>query len=78
LRRFIRDCVDRDPAVASPWVVKPAISKRYGITTAMPEDQRKKTESKKKGEMEKRKKAFDEKDGPPSKKQKREGKQCLT
>ncbi len=26
LRRFIRDCVDRDAAVASPWTVKPPVA----------------------------------------------------
>ncbi|KAG2125775.1 chromatin remodeling complex protein [Suillus bovinus] len=31
IRRFIRDCVDRDAAVASPWTVKPVIAKHYGV-----------------------------------------------
>ena len=38
LKRFIRDCVDRDPAVYSPWIVKPAIAQRYGIPTEMSEE----------------------------------------
>jgi bromodomain adjacent to zinc finger domain protein 1A len=73
LRRFIRDCVDRDAALASPWVVKAAIAKRYGVDTEMPEDIRKAVENLKKSEVEKRKKVWEEKEGPPTKKQKKEG-----
>ncbi|KAI9062985.1 chromatin remodeling complex protein [Trametes sanguinea] len=71
LRRFIRDCVDRDAAVASPWTVKPAIAARYGVNTVMPEEIRKGVENIKKGESDKRKKVWEEKEGPASKRQKR-------
>ena len=71
LRRFVRDCVDRDPAVASPWTVKPAIAKRYGIDSEMPEATRKGVEDIKKGEIDKRKKIWEDKEGPPTKKQKK-------
>ncbi|KAG6813076.1 hypothetical protein H0H92_014135 [Tricholoma furcatifolium] len=71
LRRFIRDCVDRDAAVASPWTVKPAIAKRYGLESVMPEETRKGVESIKKGEIDKRKKVWEDKEGPPNKKQKK-------
>lgn len=71
LRRFIRDCVDRDAALASPWIVKSAIAERYGVSTAMPESIRQSVENIKKGELEKRKKVWEEKEGPPSKKQKK-------
>ncbi|GLB36320.1 putative williams-Beuren syndrome DDT (WSD), D-TOX E motif containing protein [Lyophyllum shimeji] len=71
LRRFIRDCVDRDAAVASPWIVKPAIAKRYGLESIMPEETRKGVENIKKGEIDKRKKVWEDKDGPPTKKQKK-------
>ncbi|PFH54635.1 hypothetical protein AMATHDRAFT_134914 [Amanita thiersii Skay4041] len=71
LRRFIRDCVDRDAAVASPWTVKPMIAKRYGVDSIMPEETRKGVESIKKGEIDKRKKVWEEKEGPPTKKQKK-------
>ncbi|KAI0079592.1 hypothetical protein K474DRAFT_1658945 [Panus rudis PR-1116 ss-1] len=70
LRRFIRDCVDRDAAVASPWTVKPAIATRYGVDTVMPEETRQSVEILKKGESDKRKKVWEEKEGP-LKKQKR-------
>ncbi|EMD41798.1 hypothetical protein CERSUDRAFT_110363 [Gelatoporia subvermispora B] len=71
LRRFIRDCVDRDAAVASPWTVKSAIAERYGVNTVMPEDIRKGVENIKKGEIDKRKKAWEDKEGPATKKQKK-------
>lgn len=71
LRRFIRDCVDREPAVASPWTVKPVIAERYGVDSVMPEETRKGVENIKKGEMDKRKKIWEEKEGPPNKKQKK-------
>ncbi|KAI0361718.1 chromatin remodeling complex protein [Trametes cingulata] len=71
LRRFIRDCVDRDAAVASPWTVKPAIAARYGVSSIMPEEIRKSVETLKKGESDKRKKVWEEKEGPASKRQKR-------
>ncbi|KZT06884.1 chromatin remodeling complex protein [Laetiporus sulphureus 93-53] len=71
LRRFIRDCVDRAPAVASPWTVKPAIAERYGVNTVMPEETRAGVESIKKGEIDKRKKIWEDKEGPVTKKQRK-------
>lgn len=71
LRRFIRDCVDRDAAVASPWTVKPLIAKHYGVDTIMPEETRKGVEDIKKGEIDKRKKIWEDREGPPTKKQKK-------
>ncbi|KAF9015331.1 chromatin remodeling complex protein [Cyathus striatus] len=71
LRRFIRDCVDREAAVASPWTVKPDIAKRYGVDSVMPEETRKGVENIKKGEIDKRKKVWEDKEGPPTKKQKK-------
>ncbi|KAH7924854.1 chromatin remodeling complex protein [Leucogyrophana mollusca] len=71
LRRFIRDCVDRDAAVASPWTVKSAIAKHFGVDSIMPEETRKGVENIKRGEIDKRKKVWEDKDGPPTKKQKK-------
>lgn len=83
LRRFIRDCVDRDAAVASPWTIKPLIAKHYGVSSIMPEETRKGVEDIKKGEIDKRKKVWEDREGPPTKKQKKmtagqEGKGVLT
>ncbi|KAI0704894.1 chromatin remodeling complex protein [Cytidiella melzeri] len=71
LRRFIRECVEREAAVASPWVVKTVIAMRYGVDTVMPEETRISVENLKKGESDKRKKAWEDKEGPPTKKQKK-------
>ncbi|THH20227.1 hypothetical protein EW146_g1101 [Bondarzewia mesenterica] len=71
LRRFIRDCVDRDAAVASPWTVKPPVAERYGVDTIMPEATRQGVENIKKGEIQKRKKVWEEKEGPAAKKPKK-------
>ncbi|KDQ09270.1 hypothetical protein BOTBODRAFT_58767 [Botryobasidium botryosum FD-172 SS1] len=65
LRRFIRDCVDRSAALASPWTVKRSIAEQYGIETEMPEDVRLGVEGVKQGEKEKRKKVWEEKHPPP-------------
>ncbi|KAI0053291.1 chromatin remodeling complex protein [Auriscalpium vulgare] len=64
LRRFIRDCVDRDAAVASPWTVKPPVATRYGVDSVMPEATRQGVEDIKKGEIQKRKKVWEDKEGP--------------
>lgn len=31
LKRYIRECVQRDAAIASPWVVKPTIALQFNI-----------------------------------------------
>ncbi|KAG8686844.1 hypothetical protein FRC09_013884, partial [Ceratobasidium sp. 395] len=73
LRRFIRECVTRDAAIASPWCVKPALAVRYGLETEMPAAICKSVERVKAGELEKRKKVWEEKDERerPSKKPKK-------
>ncbi|CAK5264756.1 unnamed protein product [Mycena citricolor] len=71
LRRFIRDCVDRDPAVASPWTVKTLVAQRFGVEYHMPEQTKKNVETVKKGESDKRKKVWDDKEQPPTKRQKK-------
>lgn len=71
LRRFIRDCVDRDAAVASPWTVKKPIADKYGVENVMPEETRKGVLEVKNKEIEKRKKVWEDKEGPPSKRHKK-------
>ncbi|KAF8761068.1 Chromatin remodeling complex protein [Rhizoctonia solani] len=73
LRRFIRECVTRDAAIASPWVVKPALATKYGLETEMPSAMRKSMERAKAGELEKRKKVWEDKEDRPSKKVKKQG-----
>ena len=50
--------------------MKPAIAKKYGVECVMPEETRRDVETLKKGESEKRKKVWEDKDGPPAKKKK--------
>ncbi|CAE6480790.1 unnamed protein product [Rhizoctonia solani] len=73
LRRFIRECVTREAAIASPWVVKPALAIKYGLETEMPAAMRKSMERAKAGELEKRKKVWEDKEDRPSKKVKKQG-----
>ncbi|GMK57836.1 hypothetical protein CspeluHIS016_0406700 [Cutaneotrichosporon spelunceum] len=40
LKRFIRDCVSRDAAIYSPWIVKKPIALRYGLPTEMTDELR--------------------------------------
>lgn len=70
LRRFIRDCVDRDAAVASPWTVKLPVAARYGVDSVMPEATRQGVEDIKRGEIQKRKKVWEDKEGPLKKQKK--------
>ncbi|KAI5122593.1 hypothetical protein M0805_004808 [Coniferiporia weirii] len=62
LRRFLRECLDRDSSLASPWTVKPAIAQRFGVPTEMPEEIRAGVEKVRKGEIDKRKKVWEEKE----------------
>jgi hypothetical protein len=62
--------VDRDAAVASPWTVKPPVAKRYGVDSVMPEATRQGVEDIKKGEIQKRKKVWEDKEGPLKKQKK--------
>ncbi|CAG7851525.1 SubName: Full=Related to ITC1-subunit of Isw2 chromatin remodelling complex {ECO:0000313/EMBL:CCA67434.1} [Serendipita indica DSM 11827] len=72
LKRFIRECVDRDAAVASPWIVKPEIATKYGISVQMPDEIRRDVDAVKRSETEKRKRISEVKELPsPSKRAKR-------
>ena len=52
--------------------MKHAIATRYGVDTIMPAEIRKNVEDLKKGESDKRRKAWEDKEGPPTKKQKKQ------
>ncbi|KAL5535354.1 hypothetical protein ACEPAF_3448 [Sanghuangporus sanghuang] len=62
LRRFLRECLDRDSSLASPWAVKPVIAQRLGIPTEMPEHIKAGVEKVRKDEIDKRKKVWEEKE----------------
>ncbi len=62
LRRFLRDCVDRESSLAAPWTVKPAIARRFGISTEMPATIKADVEKARQGEIDKRKRVWEEKE----------------
>ncbi|ODN82220.1 hypothetical protein L202_02506 [Cryptococcus amylolentus CBS 6039] len=63
LKRFIRDCVERDPAVYSPWTLKPTMAQRYSISTEMPESTRLAIHAYREQQMGKRKREREERLG---------------
>ena len=62
LRRFLRDCLDRDSSLASPWTVKPSIARRFGLATEIPGKIKAEIERARKGEIDKRKRVWEEKE----------------
>lgn len=78
LKRFIRECVDRDAAVASPWIVKKEVAAKYDINLVMPDDIRKDVDASKKTETEKRKKISEQRESPPKKPKRRATNVLLT
>lgn len=62
LRRFLRDCVDRESSLAAPWTVKPSIARRFGIANEMPADIKADVEKARQGEIDKRKRVWEEKE----------------
>lgn len=63
LKRFIRDCVARDAAIFSPWIVKKNVARRYGLPTEVTDETRQNIAQIKKRELEKRKRERDERLG---------------
>ena len=55
LKRFIRDCVVRESAIYSPWMVKPSVAARYGLPTEMSDEVRESIQRYKERQMDKRK-----------------------
>jgi hypothetical protein len=63
LKRFIRDCVYRDAAVYSPWIVKPAVAARYGIPTEMTDEIKDQIQEFRERQMDRRKREREERLG---------------
>lgn len=63
LKRFIRDCVQREAAVYSPWTVKPAVAARYGIPTEMSDTIREQISTYRERQMDRRKREREERLG---------------
>jgi bromodomain adjacent to zinc finger domain protein 1A len=62
LKRFICECVDRDAAVASPWIIRKEVAAKYDISLVMPDDICKDVDAVKKTETEKRQKISETRD----------------
>jgi bromodomain adjacent to zinc finger domain protein 1A len=63
LKRYIRECVQRDALIASPWIVKPLIAVAFGIPTHQSEEVEEKNKQIREGKLAKRRKVSD---SPPS------------
>ncbi|CAK9782707.1 hypothetical protein CC85DRAFT_92470 [Cutaneotrichosporon oleaginosum] len=63
LKRFIRDCVGREAAIYSPWIVKKPIAMRYGLPTEMTDELRAVITAHREAQMERRKRDRDERLG---------------
>ncbi|GAA5936072.1 uncharacterized protein JCM15063_002698 [Sporobolomyces koalae] len=64
LKRYMRECVQRDASIAAPWTVKPSIARAFGIETQQSEDIESKNKEIKEGKLARRRKAVP--DGPPT------------
>lgn len=60
LKRYIRECVSRDSAVGSPWIVKPSIAASFSIPTSQPDEVAEKNKQAKEAKLAKRRKTKDE------------------
>jgi hypothetical protein len=60
LKKYLREAVVRESTVASPWIVKPALAKRYGIPTAPNQATLQKNSVIKDQKLSKRRAAFNE------------------
>ena len=54
--------MDRDSSLASPWIVKPAIAGKYNLPNKMPDDIRLNVQKARQGEIDKRKKIWEQKE----------------
>lgn len=80
IKKFLKDSLERDAAIYSPWMVLSALVKRYGLPDQLPEHTRKAIEADRGIATEKRKRIWADKvpeeeavvaeEGPASKKQK--------
>ncbi|GAA6041452.1 hypothetical protein JCM8097_001884, partial [Rhodosporidiobolus ruineniae] len=75
LKRYMRECLMRDPAIGSPWMVKPSIARAFGIPTSQSGDEEERNRQMKEAKLAKRRKTLPEgsggvSEGAPPKKRK--------
>jgi bromodomain adjacent to zinc finger domain protein 1A len=63
LKRYIKDCVHRESAVYSPWLLKPAVAAHYDLPVEMSEEVRQRVAGYKERQMDKRKRERDNRMG---------------
>lgn len=63
LKRFFRDCLVREAAVYSPWLLKAPVAERYGLPTEMSDEVRQRIADFKERKMDKRKREREERMG---------------
>lgn len=63
LKRFFKDCLVRDAAVYSPWLLKAPVAERYGLPTEMSEEVKQRIADYKERKMDKRKREREERLG---------------
>lgn len=56
LKRYIRECVQRDALIASPWIVKPHIAEALGISTEQDPEMERRNQEIREGKLAKRRK----------------------
>ncbi|WFD44976.1 dolichyl-P-Glc:Glc1Man9GlcNAc2-PP-dolichol alpha-1,3-glucosyltransferase [Malassezia psittaci] len=59
LRKYLKDCVERDSQVGSPWMVREPLAKRFHISTEMSDEMAQRIDDMKAGKLSKRRKLTD-------------------
>lgn len=63
LKRFLRDCVHREAAVYSPWLLKTSVAERYGLPTEMSDAVKDRIATYRERQMDRRKREREERMG---------------
>ncbi|KAH8927194.1 hypothetical protein BT69DRAFT_1317097 [Atractiella rhizophila] len=60
IKRFLKECLTRNSAVGSPWVVTPELAREHGVKTEETDELKDKLRKAREGKLEKRKKTWAE------------------
>ncbi|BGP19109.1 hypothetical protein JCM10213_008044 [Rhodosporidiobolus nylandii] len=56
MKRYLRECLQRDAAIGAPWIVKPSIARAFGIPLTQNEEEVRRNEAAREGKLAKRRK----------------------
>ncbi|GAA5864183.1 hypothetical protein JCM8547_001283 [Rhodosporidiobolus lusitaniae] len=56
MKRYMRECLMRDPSIGAPWMVKPSIARAFSIPTVQSEREEERNKAAKEGKLAKRRK----------------------